>query len=333
MKWLMRSIVLLALIWSGWWTLSGFGLRQGVATWFDTQGARGWQADYSDISGGGFPLRQETLITAPALADPANGTAWRADWLRLSSPVLWPGDQTITFPQTRQRLSYFDQTIALFAEDMRARLNLAPGTALELREMSLSSGPWHLQDAEQQQLAAQDLTLSMIQSTDPATYDITARINRLRPGDELRKVAQRVNSLPEAFQTLALQMQVRFERPWDRAALETSRPQPRAIDLTLADIHWGALRLQAAGAVTLDDQGIPTGKVALKAENWQEMLAVAKASGAVPDSVLNTVETGLGLLAGLSGNSQSLDLKLGFKNGFVTLGPIPLGPAPRIVLR
>ena len=60
---------------------------------------------------------------------------------------------------------------------------------------------------------------------------------------------------------------------------------------------------------------------------------MANASGALPDQAVDPVNRVLGLLAGLSGNPNALDVELGFRDGFVTLGPVPLGPAPRIFLR
>jgi hypothetical protein len=128
-------------------------------------------------------------------------------------------------------------------------------------------------------------------------------------------------------------MTVRFDRPWDRTALEESRPQPRHIELSLADVKWGGLRLQAAGAVDVDEAGRADGAVTIKAENWREMLMLARSTGQLPESLANTLESGLGLLAGLGGNRDALDLTLNLAEGYWALGPIPLGPAPRLILR
>ena len=39
------------------------------------------------------------------------------------------------------------------------------------------------------------------------------------------------------------------------------------------------------------------------------------------------------LMAALEGPPNTLDAPLTFENGFISFGPIPLGPAPRIVIR
>ena len=46
-----------------------------------------------------------------------------------------------------------------------------------------------------------------------------------------------------------------FDKPWDRSAIEIARPQPREVDLRLAEAAWGGLRLMAAGRFTVDAEG------------------------------------------------------------------------------
>ena len=63
------------------------------------------------------------------------------------------------------------------------------------------------------------------------------------------------------------------------------------------------------------------------------MLELATASGALPQSLAQTLESGLSLIAQMNGNPQTLDVPLTFRNGRTLLGPIPLGPAPVLRLR
>jgi hypothetical protein len=46
-----------------------------------------------------------------------------------------------------------------------------------------------------------------------------------------------------------------------------------------------------------------------------------------------TAEGLLGVVAGLSGDPEVIDAELGFSNGRMFLGPLPLGRAPRLLLR
>ncbi len=333
MRRLIRVVIFLALAWSAYWFIAGYGLRNALTNWFDTQQDLGWQADFSDVATSGYPVHHVTRLRNPALADPVNGTAWSADWIEFQSPAIWPGRQVLSFAETPQRLSYFDQTAIIQAADMQAALHLQPGVALLLETLALTAGPWTITQGNAAQAGGDTLALIMTQSGAPVSYDISAKIDGFTPGDDLRALMRSAATLPQAFETLEINSSVTFDKPWDRSALEQRRPQPVAIDLHLAEAKWGELRLFATGDLTVDAQGIPSGEIAVRAENWRDMIAMANAAGALPDQAVDPVTRALKFMAGLGGNPNALDLQLNFRDGFVALGPLPLGPAPRLILR
>ena len=330
---LMKVLLTIILLWSIYWFAAGWGLQAGLSAWFTEQQRQGWQAEYSSISSEGFPIRHITRIDHPTLADPGTGTAWRADWLEVDSPAIWPGRQTLRVAPTPQRFSYFDQTVVVQAQDMQAELHLAPGLALTLEKLALTSGPWSTNDGSHVTMGASSLQLAMTQTEDPEHYQLVVTADDFAPGNEIRKTLAKTGTLPQSFETLALNMEVTFDAPWDRTALELRRPQPRQIELKLADAHWGALRLKASGSLNVDESGFPTGVVALKIENWRQMLGMAEGSGVLATNARDGVERVLAMLAGLAGNPHDLDTQLKFRNGKIALGPIPLGPTPRLILR
>lgn len=328
-----KLLLAAALLWSLYWMAAGWGLRNGIGNWFNEQQRQGWQAEYSSLNSSGFPSHHTTRISQPTLADPGTGTAWRADWLEIESPAIWPGRQTLRFAPTPQRLSYFDQTVVIDAQDLQARLHLTPGLALGLEEMALSSDAWRISNDGRTVMQADSLKLGMTQTADTNRYQLLANASGFAPGSELRAMLAATDTLPGSFETLTLDMEVTFDTRWDRSALELRRPQPRRIQLKLADAHWGALRLKATGEVDIDEAGIPTGEIALKIENWRQMLVMAEGAGALPANARDGIERVLGLFAGFGGNPNDLDTKLNFRGGYINLGPIPLGPAPRLIIR
>ncbi|MEX0285168.1 MAG: DUF2125 domain-containing protein [Paracoccaceae bacterium] len=329
----MRIIIFIIVAWSAYWFIAGFGLRNAITTWFDAQQEQGWQADFSDVETAGYPLHHVTRLNNPALADPVNGTAWSADWIEFQSPAIWPGRQVLRFADTPQRLSYFDQTATIEARDFQAELQLKPGVALTLEKMALTADQWLITDETEALAGGNTLALVMEQTTTPEAYMVSARMDGFTPGEDLRDLMRSATTLPQSFETLELDMTATFDKAWDRSALEQSRPQPVKIDLRLAEMKWGELRLFAAGELDVDPQGIPTGEIAVKAENWRDMIAMANAAGALPDQAVDPVTRALNFMAGLGGNPNALDLQLNFRDGFVALGPLPLGPAPRLILR
>lgn len=330
---LAKLLIAVFLLWSLYWAAAAWGLKNGIAAWFDTQANRGWQAEYADLATQGYPFRHQTRVNHPALADPRTGTAWRADWLKLDSPAAWPGQLELQFPATPQRLSYFDQTAVITAAGLQASLHLAPGVALELEEMALVSGGWQISRSGSTVLSGEALDLRMVQQERPEAYRISGDAKAFAPRAAWRRLLAASAPLPEQFDTLTLDLTIAFDTPWDRTALEQRRPQPRSIDLKLAEARWGELRLKATGALAVDENGLPEGEISLQAENWRGLVLMAERSGALAPGLRGMVERVLGLLAQASGNPRNLDITLGFADGYVTLGPLPLGHAPRLIIR
>ena len=106
-----------------------------------------------------------------------------------------------------------------------------------------------------------------------------------------------------------------------------------AIDLDDLSARWGQITFRAAGDLAVDASGVPTGRITVKAVEWRKLLEMAVGTGLVAETFRPALERALGLMASLEGNPDTLDAPLTFEKGFIALGPIPLGPAPRIVIR
>ncbi|AHD08645.1 DUF2125 domain-containing protein [Phaeobacter gallaeciensis] len=328
-----KLLLIAACVWSLYWAIAGWGLRQGLDGWFAEQQRQGWQADYAALHTTGFPLHHHHRITTPALADPGTGLAWRADWLDIRSLAIWPGTLTLRLPPTPQKLSYFDATTTIQADGLRADLQLAPGSALDLEELRAQSNDWSLKSDDKLDLSGETFALEMSQIGDPAQYQISARAEGVLPHPLLRQRLAATQGVPDRLDVVAIDMEVHFDTGWDRNAIELRRPQPREITLHLAEARWGPMRIKATGDISLDETGLPEGDLALQVENWQDILQMAETAGNLPPRVRAGIEQVLQVFAGLGGNHRDLDLPLTLKSGYVALGPLPIGPAPRLVLR
>lgn len=331
----MRRILVILLVlvlgWSIWWAVASNGLRSGIDGWLAARSAEGWQAEAAGIDGGGFPTRIEAHLQNLALADPDTGLAVQTDILRISAPAWWPGNVTVALDDQPITLaSPFGQSQLTMQQGVMAT-RLAPGTALELQSLGWTAGPWVVRDTDV--LAkADDLTLVMQQQDGPR-YSFTASATAFAPGTAARLGLRLPQEFPEAFDTLALQAEVTFDRPWDRRALSDRRPQPRQIKLALAEARWGDLRLNVAADLTVDENGTPDGTLSLQAENWRTMLDLAQNTAALPPGLRDQADAILAGLARASGNEATLDVDLVIRNGIVLLGFIPVAQAPRLVLR
>ncbi|MEL6889164.1 MAG: DUF2125 domain-containing protein [Pseudomonadota bacterium] len=332
MRRLIWIIALAGLGWCAWWWAASTGLHNAAARWLGERRAEGWQAEVSDIAGGGFPLRLQAGMRDLAVADPDTGLAVQMHTLDISAPAWWPGDVTVRLADSPIGFaSPYGQSQLTMANGVMA-MELRPGSALELDALGWTAGPWQVTDAAGIQASAQDLTLTMTRTEGP-TYTFVTEASQFSPGAATRRGLRLPDGFPSAFDSLQLRASVTFDRAWDRRALNDRRPQPRRIDLTLAEARWGALSLNLAADLTVDEAGTPEGTVSLQAENWQTMLDIAEATGTLSTRLRGQAEGVLAAMARASGNETTLDVDLALRNGAVLIGFIPIAPAPRIVLR
>lgn len=334
MRRLIWLAVLFAALWSGWWYFASVSLQIGLEAWLADRRAEGWQAEVSEMTASGYPMSLKTTLRNPVLADPETGLALAASGLELQAPAWWPGYVTVVWPQDAITVASPTMRNEILAEAAQANLRLRPGTALEVEEMALRSGPWTVSAPQGSLFAAAGLTLNMRQDPDVrARYTFALDAPAFEPGTVPRVALRIPSDWPVAFDSLMLDMTITFDRAIDRQTLETARPQPRRVDLALAEAQWGALLLRSAAALDVAPGGVLTGTLSLQARNWREMIALAEAGGALPSALRTQAENILGALARGSGNPETIDVELTVRDGTFFLGFIPLGPAPLLIVR
>ncbi|NNE88123.1 MAG: DUF2125 domain-containing protein [Silicimonas sp.] len=319
-------------IWMLWWAIGQFSHQKGLEAWIDARRAEGWVADVGELDTVGFPSRFDTTLTEVNLADPATGVAWAAPFVQFLSLAYKPTQVIAVLPQ-EHRFSTPLQTMTIAHSEAKASLFLKPSTSLALDRARLvvdtleigSNLGWDV-TLREGRFAAEDIGADNV-------YRVGAEVLELRPSEDMRDLLDPAGLLPDAVESLRLDATLGFDAPWDRNALEDARPQVRTFELTNLSARWGDVTFRAAGDLVVDDIGVPEGRITIKAVEWRQMLQMAVNAGLVPEAFVTTAESGLGLLAALSGDPDTIDVPLGFSGGRMSLGPVPLGPAPLIVIR
>ena len=231
----------------------------------------------------------------------------------------------------KHRFSTPLQTIDISHDDARASLFLQASTLLGLDRARLVTSGLKATSSRGDTLALEDgrLAAEAVEGKENA-YRIGAEIEGLFPTEEALGLLDPTGVLPKRVDNLRADAELTFTAPWDRNAVENSRPQLTEVILTDLSARWGDVTFRAAGQVTVDEVGVPEGEITIRAEEWRRMLDMADSAGAVPQALRGTVETALGLL---SGGTEVLDAPLVFSGGRIWLGIIPLGTAPRLVIR
>lgn len=335
MRILLGITVLLGALWAGYWFVGSSAAQSGMADWFEERRAEGWVAEYDDLALRGFPNRFDAGFTEISLADPGTGLAWQAPFFQLLALsykpnhviAVWPDQQIIATPL---------QTFDITSTDMRASTVLQAGTGLTLERATWTVSDLAVaprDDIGRVTVSALTLAAERMTAVAQTRYHLGLAADGLTPpGDFLAQVDPN-GTLPRALDSVRADLEITFDAPWDRRAIEVARPQPRQIDVKLAEARWGHLSLKAAGTLNVDDTGVPTGDITIKAENWREILEMARVSGTLPDAMAGPLRDGLSLLAGLAGNPQTLDIPLALSGGRVWLGPVPVAKTPVIRIR
>lgn len=332
MRAVLGIVIVAVLAWCGYWALGARSSEAAFDRWLEERRAEGWQAE-AEVVTGGFPYRFDTTMRQVALADPGTGLAWSAPEFQLLALAYQPNHWIAIWPQT-QRLSTPFGKIEVTSSQMQASLVVDPGPDLVVRRANFAAADMGLVSSDGWTAALGNGVLAAERpETDPLAQHLGLRAVGFRLSEPWKRRLDPAGALPGVIEALTVDATVAFDRPWDRFALEDRRPQPRRIDLTLAEAKWGRLELKLAGAVDVDEAGFPIGEITVKAVNWREILDVAIASGAFPEGLRGMATTALEALAGASGNRNTLDVPLTFRNGRTFLGPLPIGAAPNLSIR
>lgn len=325
------AVVLAAGAWFFWAQTT----QRVVTDWLDAREAEGWYVTYGDVDVTGFPTHFRTGFVDLELADPDTGWLWTLPSLTLESAALRPDHIRAVLP-TEQGLASPVERLTITSTAITSELDVRPGEdfALDATETVLSEVTVTSDAGWTMALPEGRLGMTRIEGEgETSRYDVAFAARNLAPPLPTRRLLDPRGLLPETIETLDYTATMGFDRPWDLRAIEDRRPQITALDLAELNAVWGGLILRAAGEITVDADGVPDGRLAIRAENWQEMVAMAVRAGLIPEQMRGTVEGILGVVAGFSGDPEVIDAELGFSNGVMFLGPLPVGPAPRIVLR
>ncbi|MGX9355449.1 DUF2125 domain-containing protein [Roseobacteraceae bacterium S113] len=323
-------VIVLAVGWSAYWAFGAWSLGREYQKWFEARAAEGWQAEYSDVALRGFPNRFDTTWENITLVDPETGLGWDAPFFQLFMLSYQPNHLIATWPESHTLLTP-EGRFVIDNNSLQASLITDAATNLPLRRANLAAETLSITDPGGATTALAAVGAAIERQDEANAYRVALNAQGLALSAPF--LSRLPGDLPEAFKTARIDMVATFDAPWDLRAIDTARPQPTRIELAVAEAEWGPMRLRMAGDLDVDSFGTPTGRISVQARNWPAMLDVAVQSGALPQSLAQSLRDGLSLLAGLSGNPETLDLDLELARGQVLLGPLPLGPAPKLALR
>ncbi|MFT3690282.1 DUF2125 domain-containing protein [Paenirhodobacter sp.] len=258
------------------------------------------------VTASGFPTRIGVEITG--LDVPLEGGRWTAPHLRASAPLWNPLRWTIT-PAQPQGLILGGLPLTL-SGPAEGQVTVTPGLSVAAAQarltdpaLALDGAPW---------IAASDLDATLTRD-DGARYRLAARLAGLTLPPETR------------IDSLTLTGGLEFDHP---LAL-TAPARLTGLRIDAGELFSGGRALKVAGAVTVRPDGNLDGTLTFTSRDWLDWLHLA-IGGRLVDPGLEQILTTMGTLLAQQSPDGVLALPLVFRDGRMTLGPVPLGPAPRL---
>jgi hypothetical protein len=330
MRKLLFLLVTLTVLWSGYWLVGSSVIQRAATDWIAAQAANGVTAETSSLSVSGFPNRFDLTANDIRFADPASGIGWQAPFVQVFA-MTWKPWHIIAALPPEQRVTLPGQEITVSSEGLRASIRARPTLDVPLAMAIVESGPLSVTSSLGWTHGLDRAVLSLGAATGaPGAYDIAADIAGLAPDPALLRQIAPEGGLPAEISEVRLRATATLSAPLDR---HLGKTHPRLVSVTLSglEIDWGKVVLTAEGSIAPDDQGLASGRINFTIANWRTVMPILVASGTVRPQLARTAETMLEGLARQTGDPEVLKIPLTLQDGWMSFGPIPLGPAPLLM--
>ena len=325
---LIGLFLVLAAAFSGYWFFATRVLTQAIEGAAADARTSGWQVSYDTVATTGFPGTFDLNIAAADIRASDRKWRWQAPQFQLNAPAIHPTRLRATFPDT-QTLQVGPQTLSiqsdLFTVEASTRMNAALSfdrAALDLENgRFVSDLGWDAGIARVTALITQNPTADRSYDIDFKGQDVTlpaAMFDQLAPDLD---VADRIDNV--TFDGM-----VTLDRALDRFVIDTgTEPVLERIDLISFKITWGDITILATGDVDIDAEGVPEGRLTITTAQWSETLDLLVGADIIDERFAPTLTN---IARGSVDSDGLLTLPLTMRDGFMTMGILPLGPVPRL---
>lgn len=315
MKWLMRGLLALGMIWGGLWFVVAHYIKGAVAEGLAAQEAQGLVAESAGISVQGWPYRFDLTLDQPHVAQ--TGWDWQAPFVQVLA-MAWKPWHLIAVLPGGQKLTLPDQVLTLDTPRVEASLRMAPETALPPREARVEWPSLTLTSSQGWSVATGHV-LGAAQETPDQALKLWLQVDDLTlpAGSDLGGLGPKIANLRfDARLPLAAPL------TWEGAAAI------QGVEVRTLDLAWGSLDLEGSGRLVADGNGQAEGRIDLNVKGWQAIPDAAIGLGLIAPGMRGGLAGALEGLAEAGADPAVLALPLVMQGGQMMLGPIPLGAAP-----
>lgn len=318
--------VICALFFCGYWLAASIASERGANIALASLETNGWQVQYETLDTRGFPVQFETTVNGLELKTPDGRVAWAVPTLQTNVLSYLPNEVAVVFPP-QQTLTLGRDAFDIQASEMRITASVFPNLALPLNTLTANLGQTRIISKAGWSLGLNQ-ALASAQLTSKNTYSLDLNVASLAFPEFIMRAFDPTGIHPTEVEHIELHAEIILNEPLDRHlvnALQPSEALTRRVTVNDVRITWGAMNLHGEGVLEINVDGRATGLISLEIVNWRDVLALfVDAQMLEPNAA--TLWTTFGI--GLSNDSNILELPVAFENGDMSIGFIPLGPAP-----
>lgn len=326
MRWLLWTVLIVAAVWSGLWFAGAHTVERTVTEGL-AEAAPALTVEAHSLAG--FPNRFDLTLTGLRLSDAGAGLSWQAPFVQILALSYRPWHTILALPP-EQRLDWPGGGLTVLAGKLQASLVLRPVAALPLDRLTVVGEGLEFRPDTGPALRLATLHFATRPDATAANaHEIGLAAAAIAPDADALARLPPDTRLPPVAERLAFDLIARFSAPLDRFAAQ-SRPVVTALEVRSLSLVWGDIVLAGEGTLTPDADGRAEGRIALRLDQWRKAIDAAVALGALRPEIAPTWAEFARRMAEAGGTPDRLELPLIFTNGRMSLGPIPLGPAPRL---
>jgi len=321
-------VLVLAALYSGYWFVGSRAVENGAQAAIADLQNQGWIVEIEDVSTRGFPSRFDTTATDILLVSPGDGFSYRAPFLQAFALSYAPNSVIAALPN-EQKVRLGLQTIDVASEGLKASAKVEASTSAELEDLTLESGPIQLSSDFGWNTGASKLISAVRQTSGVEnTYDVYFDVDELMLPDAINQMIGSEAGLPASFDTIELDLRTKLDKPLDRFVAEQNAepPRPETIELRRLTANWGDATIEGRGDLEIGAEGTPEGRITLNVRSWDKLISALVSLGLIQEGIAPTVQNVADTMAQ---GGDTLSVPISFQNGFMSVGPLPLGPAPK----
>ena len=316
-------VTFLSVLYSAYWFVGQRAVVAGSNAAISQARSDGWQVEYADMYTRGFPSRFDTTLEDVSFGAPNQSWTWSGPLLRIFALSYQPNKVIVALPSSQQ-LEIAGQTLDIATQSAKASAAVVPGIDLafdtatvEIDEVYVESNAGWVLKLDHM------LSATRRQDESVSSYDIYSTIDQIMVPSALAQQIDPTSLLGPHINWIEFDGAVKLDQVLDRRLVTV--PMLEQMTINDAKLRWGAVTITAKGMIDIDPSGVPEGRLVFQSAQWQEMIEIMVAAGLVDPDAAPTVMR----MAGLMASNGVLSLPLVFQDGAMTLGPLPIGPAPR----